>query len=58
MQFSIGRKNILKHIEENKSRHSIYSSRAGDEEEAYSAQDKNQLAVEVETSEIKDSSSQ
>jgi hypothetical protein len=55
MQFSIGRKNILKHIEEKKSRHSMYSSRAGDDEEAYSNQEKNHLAVEVETSEMKDS---
>lgn len=58
MQFSIGRKNILKHIEENKSRHSIYSSRAGDEEEAHSVQEKSYLAiVEVETSDMKDNGS-
>lgn len=57
MQFSIGRKNILKHIEENKSRHSMYSSRAGEDEEAYSNQLKKHLFVEVEASEMKDSSS-
>ena len=33
----------------------MYSSRAGDDEEAYSNQEKNHLAVEVETSEMKDS---
>jgi len=35
----------------------MYSSRAGEDEEAYSNQEKNHLAVEVETSEIKDSGS-